>query len=74
MVSRYRIEAQIEMFNLLNSDAADTVRGVNFGTAAYQQAASASPRAYHPPRRTDEVVAVASIVHREVSSLCRSLF
>ena len=29
------------MFNLLNSDAADTVRGVNFGTAAYQQAASA---------------------------------
>ena len=41
LVTRYRIEAQIELFNLLNSDAADTVRGVNFGTAAYQQAASA---------------------------------
>ena len=40
-LNAYRIEAQIELFNLLNSDAADTVRGVNYGTAAYQQAASA---------------------------------
>ena len=41
MFGRNRIEGQIEMFNLLNSDAADTVRAANFGTAAYHQAASA---------------------------------
>jgi hypothetical protein len=41
---RLRVEGQIELFNVLNSDAADTVRspgGTNFGTAAYRQAASA---------------------------------
>jgi Carboxypeptidase regulatory-like domain len=38
---RTRVEAQIELFNTLNSDAADTVRSTNFGTAAYHQAASA---------------------------------
>ena len=37
----YRLEGQVELFNVLNSDAALTVRGTNFGTAAYQQAASA---------------------------------
>lgn len=40
-VGRSRIEAQLEVFNTLNSDAADTVRSTNFGTAAYHQAASA---------------------------------
>ena len=39
-VGRTRIEAQVEVFNVLNSDAVLTVRGTNFGTAAYQQAAS----------------------------------
>jgi hypothetical protein len=38
---RTRLEAQLELFNVLNSDAADTVRSTSFGTAAYQQAASA---------------------------------
>ncbi len=38
---RTRVEGQLELFNVLNSDAALTVRGTNFGTAAYQQAASA---------------------------------
>jgi hypothetical protein len=38
---RSRLEAQIELFNVTNSDAADTVRSANFGTAAYHQAASA---------------------------------
>jgi hypothetical protein len=38
---RTRVEAQLEVFNVLNSDAADTVRSTNFGTAAYHQAASA---------------------------------
>jgi hypothetical protein len=37
---RTRVEGQVEMFNVLNSDVALTVRGTNFGTAAYQQAAS----------------------------------
>jgi outer membrane receptor protein involved in Fe transport len=32
---------QIELFNVINSDAADTVRSTNFGTAAYHQVASA---------------------------------
>ena len=36
-----RLEAQVEFFNVLNSDAVLTVRGTNFGTAAYQQAAGA---------------------------------
>ncbi len=40
-VGRTRLEAQVELFNVMNSDAALTVRGTNFGTAAYQQAASA---------------------------------
>ena len=40
-VGRTRLEGQIEVFNVLNSDAADTVRSTNFGTAAYHQAASA---------------------------------
>jgi hypothetical protein len=39
-VGRTRIEGQVELFNVMNSDAALTVRGTNFGTAAYQQAAS----------------------------------
>ena len=39
-VGRTRVEGQLELFNVLNSDAALTVRGTNFGTAAYQQAAS----------------------------------
>jgi len=39
-VGRTRLEAQVELFNVLNSDAILTVRGNNFGTAAYQQAAS----------------------------------
>jgi Carboxypeptidase regulatory-like domain/TonB-dependent Receptor Plug Domain len=41
MVGRYRMEAQLEVFNLANSDAADTVRSTNFGTSSYHQAASA---------------------------------
>jgi hypothetical protein len=40
-IGRTRVEGQVELFNVLNSDAALTVRGTNFGTAAYQQAASA---------------------------------
>ncbi|MFN7916408.1 MAG: TonB-dependent receptor [Vicinamibacterales bacterium] len=40
-VGRTRLEAQLEVFNVLNSDAALTVRGTNFGTAAYQQASGA---------------------------------
>ena len=40
-VGRTRMEAQLELFNVLNSDAALTVRGTNYGTAAYQQAAGA---------------------------------
>ncbi len=39
-LGRYRFEAQLELFNVLNSDAILTVRGTNFGTAAFQQAAS----------------------------------
>jgi hypothetical protein len=39
-LGRYRLEAQMEVFNVMNSDAILTVRGTNFGTAAYQQAAS----------------------------------
>lgn len=40
-LGRVRLEGQVELFNVLNSDAALTVRGTNFGTGAYQQAASA---------------------------------
>jgi hypothetical protein len=38
---RTRVEAQLEVFNVMNSDAALTVRGTNFGTAAFQQASGA---------------------------------
>jgi len=37
----YRLEGQVELFNVLNSDAALTVRGTNYGTAAYQQVSGA---------------------------------
>lgn len=40
MLRRTR-SAQLEVFNVLNSDAVLTVRGTNFGTAAYQQASGA---------------------------------
>lgn len=40
-LGRTRLEAQLELFNVLNSDAALTVRGTNFGTAAFQQASGA---------------------------------
>jgi hypothetical protein len=40
-IGRSQIEAQVEMFNALNADTALTVLGTNFGTSAYQQAASA---------------------------------
>ncbi len=40
-VGRTRLEAQLEVFNVLNSDADLTVRGTNFGTAAFQQASGA---------------------------------
>jgi hypothetical protein len=40
-IGRYRLEGQLEVFNVLNSDAALTVRGTNYGTAAYQQASGA---------------------------------
>ncbi|HUR36133.1 MAG TPA: TonB-dependent receptor [Vicinamibacterales bacterium] len=40
-LGRYRLEGQLEVFNVLNSDAALTVRGTNYGTAAYQQASGA---------------------------------
>ena len=40
-LNRYRLEAQLEIFNVTNSDAADTVRSTNFGTSSYHQAASA---------------------------------
>ena len=54
---RTRVEAQIELFNTLNSDAADTVRSTNFGTAAaYHQAASAVQGRINSHRRADEMV------------------
>jgi len=40
-VGRTRLEAQLEVFNVLNSDADLTVRGTNFGTAAFQKASGA---------------------------------
>jgi hypothetical protein len=36
-----RLEAQLEVFNVTNSDAALTVLGTNYGTAAYQRASGA---------------------------------
>jgi hypothetical protein len=36
-VGRLRLQAQLETFNLFNSDAIVTYRSVNFGTASYFQ-------------------------------------
>jgi hypothetical protein len=40
MIGRVRFEAQLEVFNTLNSDAALTVASSNFGTQTYNQVAS----------------------------------
>jgi hypothetical protein len=40
-VGTSRLEAQLEMFNAINSDTGLTVLGTNFGTGAYQQSSSA---------------------------------
>ena len=40
-LGRYKLEGQLEFFNVLNSDASLAVRGTNYGTAAFQQVATA---------------------------------